>query len=125
MKNNDDIQTIKPHLPDELPNWEAERWWEKSKSRIKIPQGFFKNKKNILLIVAFFILLLLLLISLSINSQQRSPDILEQPEHTVIQDQELTPLQSQIKELRSQLKKADPAIKESPIPAVEMNLRID
>lgn len=125
MTNNDDIQAIKPHFPDESPDWKTEQWWVKSKSRIEIPQKFFKNKRNILLIVVFFILLILFLITYRINSQQIAPDISEQPDTTVVQDQELTPLQMQIKELRTQLKKADPAIKESPIPAVEMNLRID
>jgi len=50
----------------------------------------------------------------------KNPSILPQPEV----DKDLTLLQQQIKDLRFQLEAADPVIKETPFPLVDMEISV-
>ena len=104
-----------------------DQWWQSTdKSRIKIDQKFLETKKGKLTLIFGFLLMILIafIIILVMIKQQmnqgENSSILPQPEV----DKDLTPLQQQIKDLRFQLEAADPVIKETPFPLVDMEISV-
>lgn len=124
MKTNKQAST---DLVNEGPiiEWEQDHWWQEGKSRLKEEkQPFFKTPKGIGISVFVIIVILSLGLLIFIASRKKTvnPELNEQEEQT--QDLGLTSLQQQIKQLRAQLLEADPAIKDTPLPQVEMNIII-
>jgi hypothetical protein len=104
-----------------------DQWWQSTdKSRIKTDQKFLETKKGKLILIFGFlsIVLIAFIIILILIKQQMNQgegfSILPQPKG----DKDLTPLQQQIVDLRLQLKTADPAIKETPFPRIDMEISV-
>lgn len=123
QKNNkiDDLS------PSEGPivEWDQDQWWLDGKTRIKEKNKFLQSKKGKLTILALVFLFVMLLLMLVLQRKPGTTNKEEDINKEAVQEANLTPLQSQIVKLRSQLEKADPAIKETPLPAVEMNIFIE
>ena len=121
-----DDQTDFAHQAPLLEQAEDQWWQSTDKSRIKIDQKFLETKKGKLTLIFGFLLMILIvfIIILVMIKQQmnqgENPSILPQPEV----DKDLTPLQQQIKDLRFQLEAADPVIKETPFPLVDMEISV-
>jgi len=121
-----DDQTDFAHQAPLLEQAEDQWWQSTDKSRIKTDQKFLETKKGKLTLIFGFLLMILvafIIILVMIKQQMNqggNPSILPQPET----DKDLTPLQQQIKDLRLQLETADPAIKETPFPIVDMEISV-
>ncbi len=114
-------------LPSEGPivEWDQDQWWLDGKTRIKEKNKFFNTKKGKMVILGLIIIFLFLFLLII---QSKNPEIVieeKKNDEELTQETSLSSLQLQIVKLRSQLEKADPAIKETPLPAVEMNVFIE
>ena len=121
-----DDQTDFVHQAPLLEQAEDQWWQSTDKSRIKIDQKFLETKKGKLTLIFGFLLIILIAFTIILvmikqqMNQDGNPSILPQPET----DKDLTPLQQQIKDLRFQLEAADPVIKETPFPLVDMEISV-
>ena len=121
-----DDQTDFAHQAPLLEQAEDQWWQSTDKSRIKIDQKFLETKKGKLTLIFGFLLIILIAFTIILvmikqqMNQDGNPSILPQPEA----DKDLTPLQQQIKDLRFQLEAADPVIKETPFPLVDMEISV-
>ncbi len=105
---------------------ENEELLQTAHSRIK-KQSFFQTKKGLIVLVSsvvFFLILVLGLI-LSLNGSQSPSQPEDEKEIDKTEDENLSPLEQQLKELRLQLKQADPADKETPFPHVDMEIKVE
>jgi cell division protein FtsL len=106
---------------------ESESWWEEAKSRIKPEKKFIQTPKGKIILfsgLAFLLIIILLVIILWIKQTVQKGD-LPQINDQKVAEQDLSPLQQQIIDLRQQLKAADPAKKDTPFPQVDLEMRID
>lgn len=119
------VETQEDVLPlGPIVSWEQDQWWLEGKSRRKIHPDKSANTKKLLLVVGVVLIVLIVLLELLMGDQvdREVPSENEGvPEETI----ESTSFQEQIKSLRSQLSNADPAIKESPFPQLEMSVIIE
>ncbi len=113
---------------DQMSPFETEEdvWWQEGKSRIKPEKKFLQTKKAKLIIAAAaVILLLIVMLLLVLLRSQPAQDENLGPETPGPAVEELTPLQQQIKDLRIQLKEADPAKKDTPFPQVDLEINVE
>jgi flagellar basal body-associated protein FliL len=105
---------------------EDEELLQTAHSRIK-KQSFFQTKKGIIVLVSFVVLFLILVIGLilSLNGNQSPSEPKDKKVISETEDKDLSPLEQQLKELRLQLKQADPADKETPFPHVDMDISVE
>jgi cell division protein FtsL len=106
---------------------ESESWWEEAKSRIKPEKKFIQTPKGKIILfsgLAFLLIIILLVIILWVKQAAQKGD-LPQINDQEAAEQDLSPLQQQIIDLRQQLKAADPAKKDTPFPQVDLEMRID
>ena len=107
-----------------IVSWEQDQWWLEGKSRRKKkPSKSAKTKKILIVVGAVFIVLIVVLVLLTGKQTDREEPSENEDEQEVVL--EVTSLQEQIKNLRRQLTNADPAIKESPFPQLEMRVMIE
>lgn len=105
----------------------SEQWWSQGKVQSRIPQ---KKKYFLLKIglaaIALVVVVLIIILAISSGSKDaaRDPYVMPFPE-TEQEQRDLNSLQQQIKALRQQLNQADPTIKDTPFPNVDMTLTID
>jgi hypothetical protein len=104
---------------------EQEQWWQEGTTRIKPSKRFLQTTKGklilgsgLLLVIALIVIIINLILSVP-PAEESLIDITNLEENL-----NYTPLQLRIKELGKQLEKADPAIHETPLPQVEMNILI-
>lgn len=105
---------------------QEDTWWQEGQTRIKPDEKFLQTKKGKIVLAAGAALLLsLVLLGILILRNSGQPED-ELPTDTPVDStRELTPLQQQIKDLREQLKAADPAKKDTPFPQVDLEIRVE
>jgi len=126
MIEDDSLQPDAEQISEgHIVEWDQNQWWLDGKTRVKNEKHFFRTKKGLLIIICAFVLTVTMVVLLL--SRRESPSIVDEDflEDDFQQELTQTSLQEQIKKLRSQLEKADPAIKETPLPQVEMNVQIE
>ena len=110
---------------DLIVNSDKENWWSQEKVKSRIKKQLAVNKTQKLLIIVCLVIIVLAVLSQSLgNNKQEQVDLIDQQLEQKTQEQ-LSPLQEQLMSLQEQLINADPSIKHSPFPNVDMNLSID
>ncbi|GEM_PF-3091354 len=105
----------------------SDQWWTEGKVKSTTPK---KNQAFLIkfgiVVILMVIIILIALISSTTNkkSTDHDPFKMDLAQEEVGQ-QELTLLQQQIKDLRQQLNDADPTIKDSPFPNLDLEITID
>ncbi len=117
---SDDFHTDGPIL-----EWEQDQWWREGKSRVVKDSSFISSKRGKLIIIFGIIFLIVGVMLLILLNQPQVVEFDQDVDQETIYDQGLTPLQLQIRQLRRQLEIADPAIRDTPLPQVEMNIVIE
>ncbi|KUK79911.1 MAG: hypothetical protein XD95_0045 [Microgenomates bacterium 39_7] len=112
------------HKDGPIIEWDQEQWWREGKSRVVKDSSFFSSTRGKLIMVFGFIILIIVVLLIVLLDQPQTVVTDPQVDQEASIDQGLTPLQQQIKQLRRQLEVADPAIKDTPLPQVEMNITI-
>ena len=109
----------------QIVEWNQDHWWQEGKTRIQKDKKFYQTKKGVVALMAIIILLVVVL--LLISGMDGAPQVHDEDttQEEVEQEWSQTTLQEQIKRLRSLLNKADPAIRETPLPQVEMSIQIE
>jgi hypothetical protein len=119
QKNNESLEE------GPIIEWDQDQWWREGKSRLKEErQPFFKSPKGIIISIGVSLTVISLVLLVFLSGRKMIEDINDGDDQAQVEELGLTPLQQQIKQLRSQLTEADPAIKDTPLPQVEMNIVI-
>lgn len=126
MIEDDSLQPNAEQISEgHIVEWDQNQWWLDGKTRVKKEKHFFQTKKGLLLIISALVFIGVILALLLRGRESSSIVDEELLEDDLQQELTQTTLQEQIKRLRSQLEKADPAIRETPLPQVEMNIQIE
>jgi uncharacterized membrane protein YvbJ len=126
MKDENSVKPSTLKQQESAFNVDSDQWWSEGKVKSRIPEkkNLFLTKFGIIVILMVIIVLIALLGSAANNKEvERDPFQMELPSEG--EQQELTLLQQQIKDLRQQLDDADPTIKDSPFPNVDLGITID
>lgn len=124
-KNKADSALSFDQTPGPLVDGYQEEWWLEGKTRIKKEKTFIQTKQG--KVLAGLVVIILAVTFWAVLNRQTADtapamdeSVLEEPESI-----EQSPLHEQIKRVRSQLDKADPANKDTSLPQLETNITID